>query len=219
MKYIENKIKKITLDNENYPTLLKQIYDPPKVLYVKGNTDILNNISVAIVGCRDSTKYGNKATQYFAYNLSKNNINIISGLAKGIDSFAHIGALQAKGKTIAVLGCGLDIVYPKENEDLFKEIIKQGGAIISEYPIGTKPKKNNFPARNRIISGLSRAIIVVEAREKSGALITADFAMEQGRNVFSVPGNINSITSVGTNQLIKDGAIPVCNYQDVLNNL
>ena len=216
MKYIESKIKTITIDNENYPILLKQIYDPPKVLYVKGNVDILNNPSIAIVGCRDNTEYGKKAATYFSYNLAKQNINIISGLAKGIDSFAHIGALQAEGKTIAVVGNGLDTVYPKENEDLAKRIINQGGAIISEYPIGTKPEKEHFPARNRIISGLSKGIIVVEAKEKSGSLITVDFAIEQGKDVFAVPGNINSLNSVGTNKLIKDGAIPVSNYKEIL---
>ena len=216
MKYIESKIKTITIDNENYPILLKQIYDPPKVLYVQGNVEILNNPSIAIVGCRDNTEYGKKAATYFSYNLAKQNINIISGLAKGIDSFAHIGALQAEGKTIAVVGNGLDTVYPKENEDLVKRIINQGGAIISEYPIGTKPEKEHFPARNRIISGLSKAIIVVEAKEKSGSLITVDFAIEQGKDVFAVPGNINSLNSVGTNKLIKDGAIPVSNYKEIL---
>ena len=216
MKYIESKIKTITIDNENYPILLKQIYDPPKVLYVQGNVEILNNPSIAIVGCRDNTEYGKKAATYFSYNLAKQNINIISGLAKGIDSFAHIGALQAEGKTIAVVGNGLDTVYPKENEDLAKRIINQGGAIISEYSIGTKPEKEHFPARNRIISGLSKAIIVVEAKEKSGSLITVDFAIEQGKDVFAVPGNINSLNSVGTNKLIKDGAIPVSNYKEIL---
>ena len=168
------------------------------------------------MGCREASEYGKKATQYFSYNLAKQNINIISGLAKGIDSFAHIGALQAKGITIAVIGNGLDIFYPKENEKLAKQIIDSGGAIISEYPNGTEPKKEHFPARNRIISGLSNGILVVEAKEKSGSLITADFAMEQGREVFAVPGNINSLNSVGTNNLIKDGAIPVCNFNDIM---
>ena len=124
--------------------------------------------------------------------------------------------MQANGKTIAVIGSGLDIIYPKENENLAKRIIEQGGAIVSEYPLGTKPQKEHFPARNRIISGLSQAVLVVEAKEKSGSLITADFAMEQGKEVFTVPGNINSLNSVGTNNLIKDGAIPALNYSDIL---
>ena len=211
-----NEIKKITIESEKYPKLLKQIYDPPKCLYIAGNIEILNNLGIAIVGCRDATEYGKKAATYFSYNLAKQNINIVSGLAKGIDSYSHIGALKANGKTIAVIGSGLDIIYPKENEQLAKKIIQQGGTIISEYPLGMKPQKEHFPARNRIISGISQAVLVVEAREKSGSLITADFAMEQGKEVFAVPGNINSLNSVGTNNLIKDGAIPVSNYSDIL---
>jgi len=210
-----NEIKKIDITNEKYPKLLKQIYDPPKCLYVLGNTEILNTPSIAIVGCRETTEYGRKSATYFSYNLAKQDITIISGLAKGIDSFSHIGALQAKGKTIAVIGSGLDIIYPKENIKLAKEIIKQGGAIISEYPIGTRPEKEHFPARNRIISGMSNAVLVVEAKEKSGSLITADFAIEQGKDVYAVPGNINSLNSVGTNNLIKDGAIPVSKFSDI----
>ena len=213
---IENKIKRISMDNINYPEKLKQIYDPPKVLYVLGNEQILNNVSIAIVGCREATEYGKKATLYFSSNLAKQDINIVSGLARGIDSYAHIGALKVKGKTIAVIGSGLDIIYPKENEKLAQEIIKSGGVIISEDPLGTKPEKEHFPARNRIISGLSNGVLVVEAKEKSGSLITADFAMEQGKDVFVVPGNINSLNSVGTNNLIKDGAILVNNYNDII---
>ena len=210
-----NKIKEITIESEKYPELLKQIYDPPKCLYVIGNVDILNNPSIAIVGCREATEYGKKAATYFSYNLAKQNINIVSGLAKGIDSFSHIGALQAYGKTIAVIGSGLDIIYPKENEQLAKRIIEQGGAIISEYPLGTRPEKEHFPARNRIISGMSQGVLVVEAKEKSGSLITAECAMEQGKEVYAVPGNINSLNSVGTNNLIKDGAIPVSKFTDL----
>ena len=213
---IENLIKEISIESSKYPDSLKQIYDPPKKLYVIGDEKLLNNNSIAIVGSRDNTEYGKKAAKYFAYNLAKENICIVSGLARGIDSFAHIGTLQAKGKTIAVVGNGLDIVYPKENEKLAQEIIKSGGAIISEYPIGSKPERFHFPARNRIISGLSNGVLVVEAKEKSGSLITADFAIEQGKEVFVVPGNINSLNSVGTNSLIKDGAILVSNYQEIL---
>lgn len=212
-----NKIQAIPIESSKYPKLLKQIYDPPQILYVLGNEKILNNPSIAIIGCREASEYGKKCAEYFAYNLAKQKINIVSGLAKGIDSFSHIGALRANGKTIAVVGSGLDIVYPIENKYLVEQIIKEGGTIISEYPIGTKPEKNHFPARNRIISGLSKGIIVVEAKEKSGSLITVDFAIEQGRDVFVVPGNINSKNSVGTNNLIKEGAIPVCNYKDIFN--
>lgn len=223
MKYMqENKIDIIHIYEKSYPQILKQIYDPPVTLYIRGNKEILNNKNIGIIGCRECTDYGKKAAKYFAYNLAKKNINIVSGLAKGVDSYAHLGCLctykenQNCGKTIAVVGNGLDMVYPKENAEIANEIIKSGGVIISEYPCGTKPDKMNFPARNRIISGISSGIIVVEAKEKSGTLITVDFALEQGRDVFVVPGNINSINSVGTNDLIKQGSKMVTVYKDVL---
>ncbi len=216
IKYMkENNIRIINICEKNYPQVLKEIYDPPISLYIKGNTNILNNKSIAIVGCRDCTNYGRSAAKYFAYNLTKKNINIVSGLAKGVDSYAHIGSLST-GNTIAVLGNGLDTIYPKENTELAKEIIKNGGTIISEYPCGTKPNKMNFPARNRIISGMCDGIIVIEAKEKSGTLITVDFALEQGRDVFVIPGNINSVNSVGTNELIKQGAKLVTTYEEIL---
>ena len=215
IKYMkENNIKIININEREYPQALKEIYDPPISLYVKGNIEKLNNKNIGIVGCRECTIYGKKSAEYFAYNLSKQNINIVSGLAKGIDSYAHLGSLNT-GNTIAVLGNGLDIIYPKENLELANEIIKRGGTIISEYPCGTKPDKMKFPARNRIISGISSGIIVIEAKEKSGTLITVDFALEQGRDVFVVPGNINSINSVGTNDLIKQGARLVTTYEDI----
>ena len=237
IKYMqENNIDIIHIYEEDYPQQLKGIYDPPISLYIKGNKEILKNKNIGIVGCRECTDYGKKAAKYFAYNLAKENINIVSGLAKGVDSYAHLGCLSTYkenkncgkmyngcrknkndcGKTIAVVGNGLDVVYPKENIELANEIIKSGGAIISEYPCGTKPDKMNFPARNRIISGISSGIIVVEAKEKSGTLITVDFALEQGRDVFVVPGNINSINSVGTNDLIKQGAKLVTTYRDIM---
>lgn len=227
----ENGIDIININEKNYPILLKEIYDPPVSIYIKGNKNILNNKSLGIVGCRKCSDYGIKAAKYFAYNLTKKNINIVSGLANGIDSYAHIGCLFANseiemyknskncGKTIAVVGNGLDMIYPKENVKLAGEIIENGGAIISEYPCGTKPDKIKFPARNRIISGISSGIIVVEAKEKSGTLITVDFALEQGREVFVVPGNINSVNSVGTNDLIKQGAKVVTRYENVLNSI
>jgi len=215
IKYMnENNIKIININEREYPQALKEIYDPPISLYVKGNIEKLNNKNIGIVGCRECTEYGKKSAEYFAYNLSKQNINIVSGLAKGIDSYAHLGSLNT-GNTIAVLGNGLDIIYPKENLELANEIIKRGGTIISEYPCGTKPDKMKFPARNRIISGISSGIIVIEAKEKSGTLITVDFALEQGRDVFVVPGNINSSNSVGTNDLIKQGARLVTTYEDI----
>ncbi len=208
-------IKVITIEDKDYPKILKTIYDYPVSIYVKGNEKILNIPAIGIVGCRESSSYGRKVAQYFAYHLSKRNINIISGLAKGIDSQSHIGAIKAKGNTIGVIGNGLDMVYPKENQYLYDKIIEENGAIISEYPLGTKPEKMNFPARNRIISGMSQGILVVEAKKKSGTLITVDFALEQGRNVYVVPGNIDEMNSVGTNDLIKQGAQMVTSYRDI----
>lgn len=220
LKYMnENNIEMVTIKNKDYPDKLKVIYDPPVVLYVKGNKTILNEKSVAIVGCRICTKYGENIAKKLAYNLSLNNINIISGLARGVDSFAHKGSLAGKGKTIAVVGCGLDRVYPEENIGLFNEIIKNNGVIVSEYIIGTKPLAKNFPRRNRIISGISNGVIVVEAREKSGTLITVDFALEQGKNIYAVPGNIDNQNAYGTNELIKQGAKVVTEVEDILEDL
>lgn len=225
IKYmLKNNIDIINFKEKEYPYILKEIYDFPISLYIKGNKKILNNRGIAIVGCRESTEYGKKAAKYFAYNISKKNINIISGLAKGIDSYAHTGCLLSYkecvnyGKTIAVVGNGLDIIYPKENIEIANKIIETGGTIISEYPCGTKPDKMNFPARNRIISGLCSGIIVVEAKEKSGTLITVDFALQQGREVYAVPGNINSVNSVGTNDLIKQGARIITKYDEIFYN-
>ena len=215
------KIEEIYIGSKDYPKQLRNIYAPPLKLYVLGNKEILKQKAIAIVGARKATEYGKKVAFQFAKDLCEKGINIISGLAIGIDTYAHIGALQPKctGKTIAVLGSGLDEIYPKENIDLVKQIIKSGGCIISEYHIGTKPKKLNFPQRNRIISGLSRGVLVVEASEKSGSLITADFALEQGREVFAVPGNICRNVSMGTNNLIKQGAKLVDNYIDIINEI
>ena len=224
IKYMQKyKIDIININDKKYPQILKQIYDPPISLYIKGNVEILNGKNIAIVGCRNSSKYGEEAAKYFAYNLSAKGINIISGLARGIDTYAHIGNLGAMmhngndicGKTIAVVGNGIDIIYPKENKYLEEKIIKSGGCIISEYPLGTKPEKFNFPARNRIISGLSKGVLVIEARAKSGTLITIDFALQQGRDVYVVPGNINSVNSVGTNDLIKQGAKLVTRVEEI----
>lgn len=210
----------ITILDKDYPKNLKNVYDAPVVLYYKGNKQLLNNKkAIAIVGCRNCTKYGENVSTKFAYDLSKDGICIISGMAKGIDSLAHIGALKQKGKTIAVLGSGLDRIYPSENIKLYNEIIKNGGLILSEYVIGTNANRMNFPARNRIISGLSDGVLVVEAKEKSGTLITVDFALEQGKDVFVIPGNITSNNSFGTNELIKQGAKCVTNVEDVLEEI
>lgn len=216
LKYMsKNNIEIITIKDKDYPDKLKVIYDPPIVLYIKGNKTILNKNGMAIVGCRLCTEYGKITAKKIAYNLSMNNINVISGLARGIDSSAHKASLSGTGKTVAVVGCGLDRVYPEENRDLFNEIIKSGGAVISEYVIGTKPLAKNFPQRNRIISGLSNGVIVVEAGLKSGTLITADFALEQGKDVYAIPGNINCPNSYGTNDLIKQGAKIITDIKDI----
>lgn len=212
----QNNIELIHIYDKYYPEKLKTIYDKPIVLYIKGNKSILNEFSLAIIGCRDHTKYGEIVAKNISYEISKNNIVTISGLARGIDSIAHKETLKAKGKTIAVIGSGVDNIYPEENKELAKEIIKNGGAIISEYVIGTKPQKMNFPARNRIISGMSNGVVVIEAKKKSGTMITVDFALEQGKEVFAVPGNILSPNSEGTNELIKQGAKLVTNVQDIL---
>ena len=214
------KIEEIYLSSEKYPKRLKEIYNPPQKLYVLGNTEILNDIGIAIVGARQATEYGKKVALELSRDLSKRKIVIISGLAKGIDSYAHIGTLNVpNGKTIAVLGSGIKELYPKENIELARQIVKNGGCIISEYPPNEKPNKRNFPERNRIISGLSKGVIIVEASEKSGALITADFALEQGKEVFAVPGSIYSNMSVGTNKLIGQGAKLVTNFEDILNEI
>lgn len=217
IEYMEkNGIEIVSILDEEYPKVLKEIYDPPISLYCKGDKTILGKKSIGIVGCRDASEYGKKAAKYFAYQLAKENVVIVSGLARGIDSYAHIGNICAQGKTIAVIGNGLDRIYPEENTMLAQRIVKEGGVIVSEYPLGTKPDKMNFPARNRIISGLSTGILVVEAKKKSGTLITVDFALEQGKDVFVVPGNIDSINSVGTNDLIKQGAKMVTHYSDII---
>lgn len=211
-------IEEISIKNNKYPNQLKNIYDPPAKLYVLGNRSILNQRNFAIVGSRKATQYGKKIAMQISKELAENGLNVVSGLAIGIDSYAHLGCLQVKdaGKTIAVLGSGLDVIYPKENRKLAEQIINSGGCIISEYPIGSKIEKNNFPQRNRIISGLSEGILVVEASQKSGALITAEFGAEQGKEVFAVPGDINKEQSEGCNLLIKDGANVVTSSQDII---
>ncbi|HBY20701.1 MAG: DNA protecting protein DprA [Clostridiales bacterium GWE2_32_10] len=212
---LENEIKYITIQDKNYPKLLKNIYDPPYILYYKGSLPNKNDVMVGVVGSRHCTEYGKKVAYNISKSLAEANVTIVSGMAIGTDTFAHKGALDGKGKTIAVLGCGVDICYPKSNKDLMKEIIKNG-AVISEYPPKLEPIRQLFPARNRIISGLSKGVLVVEAAIKSGSLITVNQALEQGRDVFSIPGNITSELSGGTNQLIKQGAIAVTKHMDIL---
>ncbi len=202
----------------DYPRYLKEIAQPPPVLYVRGDLQVEDDWSVAIVGTRRVTHYGSQIAERFAKRLAEHNITVVSGLARGVDGIAHQAALNAGGRTLAVLGCGVDIIYPPEHRKLAEQIICHG-AVISDYPPGTPPESTNFPPRNRIISGLSRAVIVIEAGVKSGALITADFAADQGRDVYAVPGNINSIQSKGTNKLIQNGAKPIIDIGDLLTDL
>ena len=184
-------VELISIQDKNYPQNLKQIYDRPISLYVKGNKKLLNEFSLAIIGCRENSNYGKEVAEAVSKGLAKQKIITISGLARGIDSICHRETLNAKGKTIAVIGSGLDIIYPYENINLASEIVKKGGLILSEYPLGTKPVKMNFPARNRIISALSSGVIVIEAKKKSGTMTTVDFALEQGKTVFAIPRKYN----------------------------
>lgn len=209
-KYIEkHKIKLILCNSEEYPNSLKLIENKPAFLYVRGNLTNLYEDSLAIIGSRKSSDYGNFVARKIAKEIADKNVNIVSGLALGIDKYAHLGALDSNiGKTIAVLGTGISDseIYPYQNKKIFERILESNGTIVSEFKLGTKPEKFNFPLRNRIISGLSQKLIVVEAREKSGSLITVNYALEQGREVFAVPGNITSNNSIGTNRLIFEGA-------------
>ncbi len=213
-------IQEIKINSEKYPDKLKNIYDPPQVLYAIGNIEILNQQIIAIVGTRKATEYGKKTALELSKQLSQKGVNIISGLAIGIDSYAHMGTIFSKqGKTIAILGSPIENIYPKQNIKLAREILKKGGCIITEYKKGIPIKKKNFPQRNRIISGLSDGILVVEATEKSGALITAEFGLEQGKEIFAIPGDINKAQSRGCNLLIKDGAKIVLSAQEILEEI
>lgn len=213
---IKNKITLISANDKEYPMGLKEIYDYPLILYCWGNCKLLEeNNKIAIVGCREYSKYGKEICMKLGKELSEAGYVIVSGLARGIDSFSHISALKSKGLTIGVLGNGLNHFYPAENKLLEYEMINNNGLIISEYPINMEPTRYTFPARNRIISAISNGLLVIEAKEKSGTLITVDFALEQGKNVYCVPGNINSANSVGTNRLIKEGATMVTSVEDI----
>ena len=199
----------------DYPPLLKQIADPPLVLYVRGDAALLARHAVALVGTRRPTAYGSSVAHRLASDLAQRQLVIASGLARGVDSAAHRGALEVNGKTVAVLGCGVDVTYPRENKRLADQIVETG-ALVSEFPLGTSPQPENFPIRNRIISGLSLGVVIVEAAEYSGSLITARLASEQDREVYAVPGNITSAQSFGPNLLIKQGAKLVDNWMDVV---
>lgn len=208
----------VSREDMEYPSNLKNIYDPPYLLYKIGSLTRADETAVAIIGARNATPYGKWAAYKLAGELAKRGITIVSGMAYGIDTAAHRGALDSGGRTIAVLGCGVDICYPKSNYSLMMEIQKNG-AVVSEYAIGTPPLPNHFPPRNRIISGMVKGVVVIEANIKSGSLITVEFALEQGREVLAVPGNINSSLSMGTNQLIKDGARIVTCVEDIMEEL
>lgn len=211
-------VKVLTWDDTDYPHRLRQTPHPPPVLYVCGTISNEDQSAVAMVGTRRASAYGREVAHALATELARHHVTIVSGLALGIDTIAHQAALEAGGRTIAVLGSGVDQIYPPHNRGLAQEILRNG-AIVSEYPLGTRPEASNFPPRNRIISGLSLCVVVVEAGRRSGALITAKFAVEQGRDVFAVPGSILHPGSAGCNQLIQDGAIPLLSVDDVLEQL
>jgi DNA processing protein len=210
----------LILDDGSYPNLLREIADPPITLYVRGDWQVcFEQPSVGVIGSRMCSTYGENASEMLARDLASRGITVVSGLARGIDTAAHRGAIKGRGRTVAVLGTGIDGVYPKENTRLVREILESGGAVVSQFPLGTPPLKDNFPYRNRIISGLSLGVLIVEASERSGSLITARLAMEQNREVMAVPGNITSSNSYGTNYLIKSGAKLVQQWQDVVAEL
>ncbi|MGD9201791.1 MAG: DNA-processing protein DprA [Chitinispirillia bacterium] len=226
LEYAENQLSKarkyniqiLSLDDSKYPSFLNEIFAPPPVLYVKGNISAFSNNSIAIVGMRRPSVYGKNATSVITKELTRENIVVVSGLALGIDSIAHKTVIENNGITIAVLGSGIDRLYPASNSNLAEHIAEKG-AVISEFPLGTQPKPYNFPRRNRIISGLTSGTLVIEACEKSGSLITAQYAIQQGRDVFAVPGSIFSEKSNGTFYLIRNGAIPVRSANDILEHI
>lgn len=210
--------KAVHVNEDFYPKMLSKVFDPPAVLYYHGNLAVLDQLCVSLVGSRKATAYGKAVADKLSGDLASLGVTVVSGMARGIDTSAHLGALRVGGQTAAVVGCGLDICYPPENKRLRDEIERQG-VILSEFPLGTPPKPPHFPMRNRIISGLSLAVVIVEAAERSGALITADFALEQGREVLAVPGSINNPLSRGCHRLIKEGAAMAESALDILATL
>ncbi|UCF73093.1 MAG: DNA-processing protein DprA [Deltaproteobacteria bacterium] len=210
--------KLITISDSSYPKELREIHDPPPLLYLKGSDIPHSRTMVSVVGSRNPSHYGLKITEEICQGLAIRNIAVVSGMARGIDSAAHWGCLRGHGFTVAVLGSGIDIIYPESNSKLFNNIVEKG-TVITEFPLGTPPEAKNFPIRNRIISGLSKGVVVVEASKRSGSLITASLALEQGREVLAVPGSIESFKSTGTHLLIKQGAKLVENADDILEEL
>lgn len=213
----KSRVSIVTLHDPSYPKNLLQIHDCPSVLYVRGSL-IEEDVYVSVVGSRQASTYGKFCTERLSRELAMNGVTVVSGMARGIDSAAHRGALTGKGRTVAVLGCGIDVVYPPENQRLHDEIAAHG-AVITEFPFSTPPNGPNFPARNRIISGMSLGVVIVEANERSGSLITARLALEQGREVFAVPGEIDSPGSRGTHKLIREGAKLIMNVHDILEEI
>jgi DNA processing protein len=209
----------ICLEDDLFPSRLKEIYDPPPVLYVRGDATVLSDFGIAVVGTRHPTPYGIGMSERLANDLAGRGLVIISGMARGVDSAAHRGALNAKGKTVAVWGTGIDVIYPKENKKLIDPILQSGGALITEFPVGAFAAPQNFPIRNRLISGLSIGVLVVEAAEYSGTRVTSRCAIEQGREVFAVPGNVTNKNSWGPNTLIKQGAKLTATWEDVWEEL
>jgi DNA processing protein len=216
---VQAKAAIISLSSAEYPPRLKEIYDPPVILFVKGSVELLSKPGIAMVGTRHPTPYGTGMAERLATDLAARGLVIISGMARGIDTASHRGAIAAKGKTIAVLGTGIDVFYPRENTRLAEQILALGGAMITEFPIGTSPAPQNFPIRNRIISGMSAGVLVVEAAEYSGTRITSRCALEQNRDVYAVPGNVTNKNSWGPNTLIKQGAKLVATWEDVWEEL
>jgi len=211
-------VKILAYGDAEYPPLLREIHDPPMLLFLKGKQVPANTTFISVVGSRNPTPYGLKTAEEIAQGLARRGLGIVSGMARGIDSAAHWGCVGGKGFTVAVLGTGIDIIYPASNRKLFQEITEHG-AVITEFPLGTPPEPKNFPIRNRIISGLSKGVVVVEATKNSGSLITAELGLEQGREVFAVPGSIHSFKSMGCHYLIKQGAKLVENSDDILDEL
>ena len=208
----------LTFGDALYPLPLKEIYDPPPLLYVRGNLKKEDDLALSIVGSRKTSPYGRWITEKMSQEIVCQGITIVSGMARGIDSVAHGGAISGGGRTLAVLGCGIDVIYPPENRSLFGQIIDHG-AVLSEFPMGSRPEGIHFPRRNRIISGLSIGVVVVQASAESGSLITAEYALEQGREVFAIPGNVGAEGSRGTNRLIREGAKLVESSEDILEEI
>lgn len=209
----------LTPDDEAYPDRLREIYDPPAVLWVRGDVEQLSRPGIAVVGTRHPSPYGAGMAEMLSRDLANRRLVIMSGMARGVDTAAHKGAIEAGGKTVAVWGTGIDVIYPKENKKLAEQIVASGGTIVSEYPLGTFPAPQNFPIRNRILSGMSIGVLVIEAAEYSGTRITARCAMEQNRDVYAVPGNVTNKNAWGPNTLIKQGAKLTATWEDVWEDL